>query len=253
MTSRSDSTPSRRKSRTKPKAALLTQAAEWAATQSWQFCEEGSPLPVPHYVPGRVERLLVITGDNASGKSVMASVVGAAFRDRAMRGGKQKVEVVPVTMRARTDDGGARLFLFSGDGYFATGAVSVGAAVKGLDRLGDHPGSLVVLDEPEVGLAPGYAYAMGSLIADRVGSLPAGDGGVVLVSHSRELVRGVVEGLGEAGEPSFIHLGAPTTITEWITTTPTKTIEDLLALPDNNLDLFRALTAHNQRATQKDT
>lgn len=157
--------------------------------------------------------VVVLTGDNASGKSLLLNMVGS--RAYYTHG----VEPLIVSMSARTQGGVFRALTYGAESSRATGEVSVGTALRAVGamagRLEGTGRTLVVLDEPDFGLAEGYAHAFGMKIAQRLAELPQdGRWSLLLASHSRELVRGLTEGLGRV--PTFIHTGDALTLNQWL-------------------------------------
>lgn len=181
-----------------------------------------------HLQPGHGQ-VLVVAGDNASGKSLVASIAAArAYYDHG-------VEPMTVSMTARTSSGMLRAFTYGGEDYRATGEVSLNVSFKALDaipdRLGKGPSAraLAILDEPDVGLTEGFSYAFGQKLAQKINALPAGKRwNVLLVSHSREMVRGLADTLTQA--PSFLHTDTPLTLDDWCAQRPRKSVAELEAM-----------------------
>lgn len=157
--------------------------------------------------------VVVLAGDNASGKSLLLNLVGS----RAYHG--HGVEPIVVSMSARTQGGVFRALTYGSESDRATGQVSVATTLRALGsmsgRLENGGRTLVVLDEPDFGLAEQYGHAFGVRIGQALGQLPQ-DGwwSLLLASHSRELVRGLVDGLGT--RPTFVHAGEPRKLDEWL-------------------------------------
>lgn len=200
------------------------------------FILTASNCPFEYHRQEGSPNVMIVAGDNATGKSFLTSVISArAFHAHG-------VSPMVVSMAARTDSGMMRSFTYGPEKEFATGSVSLNVTFKALEnipsRLSEKNGrALVILDEPDVGLSESYAYAFGQEIANRLNALPARGWGVLLVTHSRELVRGLSEGLQK--KPSFIHTGTKLSLDQWLEKIQRKPIKDLLKLPERNIERFR--------------
>lgn len=176
-------------------------------------------------------RLTVITGDNASGKSLLFRVIAAYAQ-------QDKVLPVTVSIRERTGSGLSdisgmrRMFMFGDEESSSTGATSVRVVQTGFRSAKKEGGrAILMLDEPELGLSESYARVLGEYIGHVVRK-PFGDdvmdetcGGVVVVSHSRPLVQGLIEGL--RASPTFINMGGAQDLNDWLTTAQRYNLTDL--------------------------
>lgn len=179
-----------------------------------RFFAEGGPL-VGHLTPGDAgSRVAFVVGPNASGKSYVTDMLG-----HWMKAETPPVEFIGVSMRQRTREGMHRCFMYGplGD-KDSTGSVSTIALKGGLRTAKEraYP-CMLQLDEPDLGLAEEFGFAMGQWIATE-DPTPANEKcrGLVVVTHSRELLRGFLE--VSALKPHFLHLGSPrsVTMTEWL-------------------------------------
>lgn len=185
--------------------------------------------PFSYYFQPGWEQVAVLAGDNATGKSFLMGAAGSrAYYDHG-------IEPMIVSMTARTSEGMMRVFSYGRENGRATGEVSTRVAFSALgaipDRLKIQRNALVVLDEPDVGLAEGFAYAFGQMLGQRINELEGNQWGVLLVSHSRELVRGLNDTL--RARPSFAHTQTPKTLDEWVNDTPRYSAEALEQMFEN--------------------
>lgn len=206
----------------------LPELARWVASETVVFTEDDSPFHATVTAGGT--RLLVITGENASGKSLFFRILTHQVQDAGP---------LPVTVSIRERSGGGmrQAFMFGEEATQSTGAASINtvrAAFKNLDRT---QGSMLGLDEPELGLSDGYAAALGTYIGQQAKSIPAQCAGVVVVTHNRALVRALLDEYGRA--PTFVAVGHNLTLEEWIQEPETRTVEELLALPETSHTRFR--------------
>ena len=215
---------------------LLRQVLNYA-----YFSGEKPPLPV-HYTPGN-SRLVMVTGENASGKSFFVRVMAAYCRF-----GADKEEAILVDMTMRTEGGLARAFVFGDEGSQSTGNISLQSVVKGITTCkGREKNHYIFYDEPEIGLSEGYQMAMGAYFARFMEELPANTKGVVIATHSKYVVQPLV-----AYTPHHIHCGPPATLEEWLTQTPkARSIDELLALNEDSWDTYRNLDEELRRGKEE--
>jgi hypothetical protein len=226
--------------KSKPKFASAAAVARWVAEESALFNDEGSPFHAS--VAGRAAKLVVVTGENASGKSLFVRVAGSVLRT------KDGALPVSVSIRERTgggssDMGGiARSMMFGDEQENSTGAVSARVADTAItNNLTRESGSMLILDEPEIGLSDAFARAMGEHLGRQANRLPRGCRGVIIVTHSRSLVTGLVEGFGKTPTHAAVTAEQPATadLQRWLQTSEHRTVEELLALPAVGLDRWR--------------
>lgn len=190
-------------------------------------------------------RLLVLTGSNASGKSFAVRVMASWIADD-----EKRAEALQVSMRYRTMSGMHRAFMYGpfGDSEDSTGSVSMVALKGGLRTAqGRVTPVWLMLDEPDTGLSEDYGYALGQYIARNVNEATNPQWkGTVVVTHSRELVQGLVDSL--AHKPHFAHAGdAPLTLDDWLQPPRRRSVDDLLSLSERSMETHRAI----QRAIEK--
>lgn len=188
--------------------------------------------------PGRPD-LIVVTGENAGGKTFVASYLSQiARRDHEAEG---KLEIMDIGMRRRTDSGIVRGLMFGDEAWESTGQISLKVVLGGIrtcrGRENDH---VLILDEPDIGLSESYRGALGELLADFADPLPERTVALVVVTHSRE----IVERLMPLG-PTCVRVGDDVRPTkEWLQQGPLpRSMADVEKLQETALTRFRALTA----------
>lgn len=211
----------------------LRAVAAWVADDSAIFASQGSPFYATLSAEGS-PRLLVVTGENASGKSLFVRMLCHLSAKH------HGLLPVSVSVRERTGSGMRQAFMFGDEQTQSTGATTVSAIRRALENNLDRPqGSLLVVDEPELGLSEGYAAALGAYIGQGLENLPDACRGVVVVTHSRPLVRALWN--ASPLEPTHVAVGqdAVVGIEAWLDQTETRTVDELLALEDIGLERFR--------------
>lgn len=186
----------------------------------------------PYFFPG-APAVVVIAGDNCSGKSLLSRTMqgwahhfggiglGMSFRQH---GPAQAGQPLP-PLYADGEVPGEPLLRHEGESSLA----SIERAFAKL-RQSAHSGkhSLLVLDAPDTGLSAKYAGALGDLLAAHSKALPDPAIGVVITTHSRAMVGQFVRAYGMT--PTFVHMGAERTLSDWLTSQDTATVADLRAL-----------------------
>lgn len=203
------------------------------------FAAQGGPLHGALEEGHPDSRALVLVGPNASGKSLAVRLLSSWLNE-------EKVEPLQVSMRYRTQAGIHRAFMFGpfGDAEDSTGNVSVNA-IQGAVRTarGRESAHWLFFDEPDIGLSEGYAWAMGAFLAQAVNEGPGPrTQGVVLVTHSRELVRSFFEHCRDT--PHFMDM-SPQQLhrDEWLGMPQRQSVADLLSLGETSVMTHRAIEA----------
>ena len=175
-------------------------------------------------------RLSVVVGPNASGKSLMHRIIQGLAQTH-------KIEAITLSIRERTgcdEPPGSmrRQFMYGFEQLDSTGNVSLRTTKKAFETMAGRTAPvMLLLDEPEIGLSEGFAHAFGELIGRLASEPPEWGCGVMVISHSRPLVRGLSVGLGAC--PTYVATAdAPDTLEEWNQTTETRSIEELEQLSE---------------------
>lgn len=208
-------------------ASIVCEAAE--DTKFWN--EPSCPF-LYHIFPGAT-RLAVIVGENASGKSLLFRFAAQIART------DHKLTAFTISIRERTGAGHQemsrmmRAFMFGDEQEQSTGATSYNVVKAGFHNAGrddlQSAGSLLMLDEPEIGLSDSYTRALGEYIGTSTKELPDTCKGVVLVTHNRELVKGLRHGFGEW--PTFINMSGHVAGVDWLAHPEHRSVKDLADLP----------------------
>lgn len=204
--------------------------------------EDGGPFQA-HLTQG-VSNLVLVTGSNASGKSVFFRVLASLAK------AEENATGITLSIRERTGSGlhemasMRRAMMYGEEGEQSTGACSVHTAENGFGnaRRYAEEGKRVVLmlDEPEMGLSEDYTSAMGQWLAQQAKAMThKNELGLVVVTHSRALVKRLVEELGQ--NPTFVNTDSPQSVGQWLEQVPKRTVEDLLALDKLGTTRWRAM------------
>lgn len=226
----------------KPTSQTLRSAAalaRWAAEDSVLFTDAESPFHAS--LAKGAAKLVVVTGENASGKSLFVRVAGAALQ-RYVGGTPVSISIRERTGAGHSEVGGLRRVMMFGDEQEqSTGATSTTTVATAFNNLDRPKGSILILDEPELGLSDGYTRAMGEYIGRQTLDIPSKCKGVFVVTHSRALVRGLIDGYGKTPTHALITAEQPgqAGIAAWMDISEQRSVEDLLALRDVGHDRWK--------------
>lgn len=180
----------------------------------------------------------LVSGLNASGKSILTNMVEILARDC---GFAHRC----VSMDNRTSSSGLeRAMIFGSESDQSTGFISTGAVIKGLkaSQTGDKP-AVLILDEPDIGLSEELAGAMGEYIAQHIVDSDHNLKFIMVVSHSRPLFERIIEKL--AYQPHVAFMGSTeTTFNQWLTGTKQR-------LGADAIDALRVKGKETQRAVDR--
>lgn len=150
-------------------------------------------------------RVILVTGDNASGKSLLRRMLNLSFR-------KLDLEVIHLSQEGRAQSGIIRAVVYGSEEDEATGAISAHILDTGFKQKREKP-YVLIYDEPEIGMGEEAQMGAGIFLREKLTVLPEKCEGAVIFTHSRLLVEGVkdVPGL------RFVHLGNTyKTVDDWL-------------------------------------
>lgn len=169
------------------------------------------PPAIPFHRAAGEDPVVVVVGDNASGKSFARRIVCAICR-------KNDIEAISISMQGRAGpdfSGGVRGFIYGDETYRSTGENSVSTVITGIEtcrrRTTPH---VMIWDEPDIGLSDSWAAGCGVAIRKFADEPPACTRAIVVVTHSRALVTQLLP-----VKPHYVHLGdgdPPPTLEAWI-------------------------------------
>lgn len=206
---------------------IIADYAREMLEESRFFTEPDCPFQGSHHAGDA--RLAVVVGENASGKSLLYRMVAQGLQ------AEHKVLAITISIRERTGSGQSdmsgmrRMFMFGDETPSSTGAISAKVVESGFKNLDRPEACALLLDEPELGLSDGYARALGEFIGLRAKVQPPASRGVLVVTHSRALVEGLVAGLEET--PTFVCMGSDHCgLQPWLHASEMRSLADLSAL-----------------------
>lgn len=200
-------------------------------------------------MPGH-PRVLVIAGANCTGKSLTLDVFQAFLKKY-----HKASSAMTLSMRQRENYGSS--FIFPTEQGHSSGANCVSLMSSAFHNANTWASEgrklLLALDEPERGLSPGYARALGEYLGTEALKLHENMFGLLVIAHDRALLRGLAEALGTPPTMIFMQdkvdgLGEPGTTlpaTAWDTwldgTNEYRTIAELEQLYEKGHQTYQVI------------
>lgn len=179
-------------------------------------------------------KIIFVVGSNASGKSLIGKIIEMVCDEN-------NIVKRSCSMRNRTSGMLGQMMVFGDERDSSTGENSISALNLGINSTVKEKDSVLIMDEPDVGLADEFSAAMGQYIAQKVNENYENIGLFVVITHSRRLISYAIE---ELQSPfSKIHVGDENvTFDEWLNR-PFKpaTVEDLLNLKVKARDTWKKI------------
>lgn len=194
--------------------------------------EENNAIVPINFDIDNTSKILFVVGSNASGKSLVGRIVELVASE-------EKIPKRSCSMRNRTSGEFGQRLVFGSEDDSSTGENSVHASIIGLKSTVDSEKSAVlVLDEPDLGLADEYSAALGQHIARTVNEHHEKLGLIVVITHSHPLIYAAIT---ELTVPfSKMHVGdASISFDEWRARPfQAATIEELMNLKHKSRDTW---------------
>lgn len=203
--------------------------------------------PCPFILSGNTNsRVIVVSGDNATGKSFLMKAISAHFHSTS-KAEDRRIESIHLSMSKRTGadftSGIVRAMMFGSENERSTGSISSHIVKMGFKTAAERDwANLLILDEPDIGLSEAYQSAMGQYITEQAKTLSPHTICAIIVTHSRTIARELL-----ALNPMMIRMTSGTdqqSSEDWIKHgPPAKSIEDLVSLTSANHKRFLAIQA----------
>lgn len=172
------------------------------------FDKEDPAIPA-HFVPGE-GNLVVVTGENAGGKSFFRRLVQEMCS-------MDKIEAINISMegRRKVSYNPGLAFVYGDESYRATGVLSSSTVSMGIKTMRERTTpNVMIWDEPDIGASDSTAASMGAAIANAFKDPPAHTMACIVITHRKALVEQLLP-----LKPHFCFLGSkepPATITDWM-------------------------------------
>ena len=190
---------------------------------------------------------IIISGDNASGKSFLCNTLKTFLsKDDKDKGGK--FIGMDFSMNRRTSPGLSRAFIYGSEEDQSTGEISIHSilgAIKNSKLYEDN--HVIIFDEPDIGLSEAFIPALGQYINQYYNELPKTSGGIIMVTHNRLLVKELIN-----VNPMTIRIGSQQSTLDWIQSgSPIKTIEDLFNIRDVSSQRYSKIRGYLQKQKEE--
>lgn len=157
-------------------------------------------------------KVILVVGDNASGKSFCRRIVQAVCQ-------KTKIECIPISVEGRRKISYMPwlTMVYGDEEHEATGVNSTNTVLSGIHTSkGRDTKHVIFWDEPDLGLSEAWAAGVGQKLAEFAKNPPEHLQAALIVSHSRALIREMLP-----ANPFYLHLGvsaekAPPTLKDWV-------------------------------------
>jgi hypothetical protein len=167
---------------------------------------------IPYHRASGTGPLVVVLGENASGKSFMRRVVNMFCQ-------KNEIEFMGISMQGRRSISANPwlCFVYGDESCESTGTNSVGTVLTGITTCyGREAPHVIFWDEPDLGLSDSWAAGVGQKIAELGKKPPEHTKAAFVVTHSKALVEQLVP-----VNPHYVYLGqtsehAPQTLDDWL-------------------------------------
>lgn len=202
------------------------------------YDSRGEPVAIPHrwHRGAEDQRLCVIVGENACGKSFFRRVVQAVH-------GHMKTELIHLSMEGRKSPMAA--MVYGNEECRSTGENSINTVLGAMSTADSRDKDTAIFwDEPDIGLSDSWCAGVGARIREYAESAPKHVRGMYVVTHNRTLLRELA-----SVEPHFVWLGDESQeversipLSEWVDL-PVNPRYDLGAIRELSRSRFRAIQA----------
>lgn len=179
------------------------------------------------HVVDNKSRVTFIFGDNASGKSFIGrwlEMAAKQFKD------KYDTSTRNVSVANRTSSGPQKAMIFGDEASQSTGETSFSVVKLGLDSIKkEEKPSILILDEPELGLSPKYSKTFARYIVDQLESMDENKQ-IVIVSHNTIFIEAVLKHYNKPVNELGINVDG--NLKDWVEDDTEYSIEDLMMLKE---------------------
>lgn len=137
----------------------------------------------------RANEITILTGENGTGKSLIRKVIKSRIA-KQLNCDDIKVRAISMDLRAGINEFG------SAENAFVKDLAWIATSMNSLDyvkRIVKATNSYIILDEPEVGMGLNLQASIGEWLKDKLPTVLSENLGVLVITHSREIVKRVSE------------------------------------------------------------
>jgi ABC-type multidrug transport system ATPase subunit len=129
-------------------------------------------------------KLVLVTGDNASGKTVIRRTYGS----RARKLGLQVGYIANDSRAGANDNPIAHLMIYGSEDEESTGAITCKSVTGIFKAVKEWDDNVVIIDEPELGLGEEAQLGMGLFLKQAIDELEDSTKKVIICTHSRQII-----------------------------------------------------------------
>lgn len=209
---------------------MITLTKSMLSELSYFKCDSTEAGPITAVFDEGHDRFVVVTGENASGKSFVRKLLYSIIKQK-------KMECIHLSQQGRSSSGIASSLIYGDESYNSTGYLTSRLIITGINTCrGREEPHYIIWDEPDIGLSDGYAAGIGVEIRKFVETLPDLTKGVIVITHSKALVRQLLP-----INPSHLRLGGCPSLNSWLNSV-TEPL-DLKSLSERNELIFKSIQA----------
>lgn len=182
-------------------------------------------------------KFVLLLGDNATGKSYFNDIVQAAASSLL------KYNVCNLNFKLRTSSGLNKMFMAMDD-IVSTGAGSLSNVMNSLQYIVENhsdKNKLIILDEPTIGFSERFEAPMGEFLALKMAEFDQNEKikGLILTTHSKKMIKRLVE--SDVSFCVYLTGNKYQSLDDWLNDNNDGTLEELLSLGRNGMDLYRKI------------
>jgi len=172
---------------------------------SLSYFSGDKPIIKTKFFRGGTIPILIITGENATGKSFMRKLYCTVFK-------QNKIECMPISQQGRCTGGIMRVFVYGDESCESTGYNSSKTVTTGINTCNSRDKKhAIIWDEPDLGLSDGYAAGIGIEIKEFVNKLSKNTMAVIITTHSKYLIKELLP-----LNPHHLRLGDKKSLKRWM-------------------------------------
>lgn len=178
--------------------------------------------------------LTFIYGENSSGKSFIARCFEIVAASRT----PSKLPVRSMSVANRTSSGVEKAMIYGNESSQSTGETSFSVLKLAVRSLKEEP-SVLIMDEPDIGLSSKYSRSLGRYIAELLLEKEKHGQAFIIISHNDAFLESIKKHYGKPY--NSVGVNTQSTLQEWLDDDSEFSIEDLEQLPEIALAKWRGI------------
>lgn len=181
--------------------------------------------------------ITIIYGENASGKSFLSKIIQSVCRYNE----EKRIPVRAVSVSNRTSSGIEKAMIFGDESEQSTGETSFRVAKLGLNSFKNDEGqSILIMDEPDIGMSRKYSKAFGKYIIEEINDTNPKEKSVIIVSHNIDFIKSILLNYGKP--VNYIGVNTKMSLNEWIDDETEYDVLDLELLKSIGIEKWRGIS-----------